>query len=909
MKTNEVKKTAEETSEFKYLKQLNGLTEDAVFVKLLQDLRNVKSQLDTVSKDLKEKERAKQEQRREEERRAALVKQQQEAEQQRRLLEEQQRLAAEEAEKLAKAEAKAKKAKEKAGEKPPAETPAAPAQNAQTAAAENAPAAPQPPVPEKAAEKTAEKAAEKPAEKPPVAAAAPVAPERPPLPATGRIVSTQYISGRNQPPATRSRQFDPNQSFRHGAQGTQAPRAPGAPGARPPFAPGQRPPLRGNRPAEMQVNIPTGQTRTGEQKKRSGEQNKSEDKKGMNMRTLIRKGFVEADDLYGEERMGSRKLKNKKVKDEYKFVPIKIEHAVITNKDLTVKILSEKIGKPATEIIKQLMVLGIMATVNSIVDFSAMELVANELGITLELKLDKTKEELLEDIHSAEAADTAGMVKRPPIVAVMGHVDHGKTSLLDAIRKTDVAEGEAGGITQHIGAYTIMAAGEPITFIDTPGHEAFTAMRARGAQVTDIAIIVVAADDGVMPQSIEAINHVKAAGVPIIVAINKIDKPQADAERIKQQLTNHGLLTEEWGGDIIMVPVSAKTGKNLDKLLESILLVAEVREFRADPGRKATGTIVEAQLDKGKGPVATVIVQNGTLRVGDSVAAGLAIGKIRAMFDNNGKSVKEAKPSYAVSVLGFDAVPEAGDILHVVDDLAFSKQLTSERRDKLKSEQIKFANKITLEDVLAKTNESHKTLNLIIKADVQGSVEALKYSLTKLANDEVKITIVHGGAGAVNKSDIMLAQASKAVIIGFNVKVDTDTKRYAEGEGVDVRQYSIIYEAIDDIEAMTKGMLAPVYREMPLGKAEVRNIFKVTGAGVIAGSYILDGKVARGCKARVKRGEETVFEGTVTGLKRFKDDAKEVAAGFECGISMDGFSAFVLGDIIEAYLIEQVKPV
>ena len=875
METNEVKN---EATEFKYVKQLSGLPADAVFCKLLDDMRAAKAQLDAIFSAIRERERALAEKRREEEQRRLAEQRRKEAEEQQRLLEEQRRIETEERAKLD-------------------------AENAANAQHTVVPAEPEP-EPEKVPEikeKQPEKAQDtKPAAEQPAAAAAPAV--APPPPQTGRIVSTQYVSGRDRGP-TRSRQFDPNQSFRPRPE-TGTGRPMGLAGRPPrPGAPSR--PL--SRAAELPVNIPSGNQRTFDQKKR-GEAGKADDnKKGMNMRTLIRKGFVEADDLFGEERMGSRKLKNKKLKDEYRFVPIKIEHAVITNKNLTVKILSEKIGKTATEIIKQLMVLGIMTNINSVVDFPTMELVANELGVSLELRLEKTKEEQLSDKQAARGKGTEGLIKRPPIVTVMGHVDHGKTSLLDAIRKTDVALGEAGGITQHIGAYTITAAGEAITFIDTPGHEAFTAMRARGASVTDVAIIVVAADDGVMPQTIEAISHVKAANVPILVAINKIDKPAANPEGIKRQLTDHGVLTEEWGGDTIMVPVSAKTGQGLDKLLESVLLVAEVRELKADPGRKAVGTIVEAQLDKGKGPVATVIVQNGTLRVGDSIVAGLASGKIRAMLDNYGRSVKEAGPSYAVSILGFDEVPNAGDIMHVVDDAMFSRALSSERRNKLKADQIKETNKITLDDMLAKTNETFKTLNLIIKADVQGSVEALKYSLSKLANDEVRINVIHGGAGAVNRSDIMLAQASKAIVIGFNVKMDADTKHFAEGENVDVRLYKIIYEAIDDIEALSKGMLTPVYKEQALGKAQVRNIFKVSNAGVVAGSYITDGKVARGCKIRVHRGDEVVYEGVMSGLKRFKDDAKEVAAGFECGISADGFNGWLENDVIEAFLVEQVK--
>lgn len=630
----------------------------------------------------------------------------------------------------------------------------------------------------------------------------------------------------------------------------------------------------------------------------------NDDKKSMNKRTLIRKGFIQ-DDL-DDERMGTRKLKNRKIKEQIVFAPIKIEKAIITTENLTVKILSEKIGKTAQEIIKQLMVLGIMTTINSVVDFPTMELVASELGVSLELRLEQTKEEQLEAFHD-EIDDDLQLTKRPPIITVMGHVDHGKTSLLDAIKKTSVVAGEAGGITQHIGAYSIMAKNEKITFLDTPGHEAFSEMRARGANVTDIVVLVVAADDGIMPQTIEAINHAKAANVPIIVAINKIDKPAANPEKIKQTLTEYGLVTEEWGGDTIMVPISAKTGDGIDKLLENILLLAEMNNYKANPERKAKGTIIEAKLDKGKGPVATIIVQNGTLHIGDTAVSGMTYGRIRAMVDDKGRNVKEAGPSMAVSVLGFTDVPSAGETIFIVTDEKMAKQVATERNNKLRNEQMVQGPKVTLDDVFNKISENLvKEYNIIIKADVQGSVEALKSSLIKLSNSEVKVNVVFGGVGAINKSDLMLAGASKAIVIGFNVRPDSESKIMAENTGVDIRLFRIIYEALDNVEASMKGMIAPKYKEDILGRAQVRSVFKVSNVGVIAGSYVTSGKITRNSKVRVYRENAIVYEGNIDNLKRFKDDAKEVATGYECGISVDGFSDFKENDEIEAYILQQI---
>ena len=608
----------------------------------------------------------------------------------------------------------------------------------------------------------------------------------------------------------------------------------------------------------------------------------------------------------GEERMGTRKLKNKKVKQQPVFAqPQKIEKAVITTENLTVKILSEKIGKTAQEIIKQLMILGIMTNINSVVDFPTMELVANELGVQLELKLDKTKEEQL-TAQFDEADKEEDLVKRPPIITVMGHVDHGKTSLLDAIRKTSVASGEAGGITQHIGAYSVMCKGEKITFLDTPGHEAFTEMRARGAMVTDIAVLIVAADDGVMPQTVEAINHAKAAKVPIVVAINKIDKPGANIDRVKQKLMEYDLVPEEWGGDVMMVPVSAKTGEGIDKLLETILFLAEYNNYRANPKRSASGSVIESRLDKGKGPVANVIVQNGTLHVGDYVVSGYTSGRVRAMTDDKGRNIKEAGPSSPISLLGFADVPNAGDPLYVVSDEKTAKQIIDERTTKLKNEQANQGQKVSLDDVWNKISEGKiKELNLIIKADVQGSVEALKGSLEKLSNEEVKVVVVHGGVGAINKSDLMLAGVSNAIIIGFNVRPDSESKAMAENMGIDIRLYNVIYDAVDDVNAAMKGLIAPKFEEKIMGRAQVRNVFKLSSVGEVAGSYVISGKIVRNGKVRIYRDDVVIFDGNINNLKRFKDDVKEVAQGYECGISVENFSGFKENDEIEAYVVEE----
>lgn len=607
---------------------------------------------------------------------------------------------------------------------------------------------------------------------------------------------------------------------------------------------------------------------------------------------------------YDEDKVVRRARTKKQDGQAAKASAPKITHAVVTTEEVAIKVLSEKIGVPVTEIIKQLFKEGVMKTINDTVDFDYAEYIAGLYDVTLELKAEKTAEEIIYDANADDGLENN--VKRPPIVTVMGHVDHGKTSLLDAIRNTNVTGGEAGGITQHIGAYTVTVNGETITFIDTPGHAAFTAMRARGAKITDVAIIVVAADDGVMPQTIEAINHAKAAGVSIVVAINKMDKPHIDPDRVKQQLAEYDLVPEEWGGDTIMVPVSAKTGMGLDKLLESLLLVTEIKELKANPDKRATGTVIEAQLDKGRGPVATILVSNGTLKVGDSLIAGSATGKIRAMFDDKGKKVKSAGPSMPVEVLGFSEVPQAGDYMYVADE-KLVKKAAEERKNKIKLDNERQSQTFSLGDLFGRISEGQlKTLNIIIKTDVQGSLEALKGSLEKISNDEVKVHAIHGGVGGINETDIMLAKASQAIVIGFNVRADSNAKQLAEREGVDVRLYNVIYDAVDDVTAAMMGMLAPKYRENVLGSAEVREVFKITGVGSVAGCYVTNGKIARSGKVRIYRNNVSIYDGQILALKRFKDDVKEVAQGYECGISVENYNDIKVGDVFEVYQMEEI---
>ena len=609
---------------------------------------------------------------------------------------------------------------------------------------------------------------------------------------------------------------------------------------------------------------------------------------------------------FDENKTGYRKLRPaKKQKSQQESQTVKIEKAVITSEVVPLKVLSEKLGVSAIEITKKLFKEGIMKTINDSIDYDTAAYIAADLGIELELRLEKTAEDILSEGFVEDDAEE-NMVKRPPVVTVMGHVDHGKTSLLDRIRKTNVTAGEAGGITQHIGAYQVSVGGKPITFLDTPGHAAFTAMRARGAQATDIAVLVVAADDGIMPQTVEAINHAKAAGVSIIVAINKIDKPEANVDKVKTQLTENGLVPEEWGGDVMVCPVSAKSGQGMDELLEAILLLADVKELKANPDRKAKGVVIEAKLDHSKGPVANVLVQNGTLKVGDPIVIGMVVGKVRAMIDDKGRRITSAGPRVPVSIMGLDDVPAAGDTLYAVSQ-ELTKQVAEERKNKLKNDAVT-AQKVTLDDVFNRIAEGEmKTLNIIVKADVQGSVEAVKSSLVKLSNEEVKVNVIHAAAGAISETDIMLAESSGAVIIGFNVRPDSNAKNSAEKSGVDIKLYRVIYEAIEDVEKALKGMLAPKYKEVYMGKAEVRETFKITGVGMVAGCYVTEGKIVRNGKLRIYRDDIMICEGNVLQLKRFKDDVKEVNQGFECGISIEKFNDVKIGDFIESYVIEEVK--
>lgn len=598
------------------------------------------------------------------------------------------------------------------------------------------------------------------------------------------------------------------------------------------------------------------------------------------------------------------KRKDGRMVRENRIPPRAVLTSITIPESLTVKELAESLKKTSTEVIKRLMAMGMMATVNQDIDFDTATLVAGEFGVTTEKALVVNEEDILFD-DSQE--DEGELVPRPPVVVVMGHVDHGKTSLLDAIREANVIDTEAGGITQHIGAYTVKINNRNITFLDTPGHEAFTAMRARGAQVTDIAILVVAADDGVMPQTIEAINHAKAANVSIIVAINKIDKPGANADKVKQELTEHGLVIEEWGGDIIAVPVSAKLRQNIDQLLEMVLLTADIKELKANPNKQAKGTIIEAKLDKNRGPLTTLLVQRGTLNVGDSIVTGTTVGRIRAMFDDKGISIKAAGPSTPVEILGLPEVPEAGEIFYAITDERIARQLAEKRKFKQREQTLKSSARVSLDDLFNQIKEGKvKELNIIVKADVQGSVEAVKQSLEKLSNDEVRVNIIHGGVGAITEQDVTLALVSNAIIIGFNVRPGANVSDAAKDANVDLRLYRVIYNAIEDVQAAMNGMLEPTFKEVVLGHAEIRQIFKVSGIGTIAGCYVTDGKIARNSDVRVVRDGIVVHEGKLGSLKRFKDDAKEVQQGFECGLSIERFNDIKESDVVEAYIIEEV---
>ena len=573
--------------------------------------------------------------------------------------------------------------------------------------------------------------------------------------------------------------------------------------------------------------------------------------------------------------------------------------------EISVGELASRMKKTASEVIKQLMKLGVFASVSEIIDYDTAALVAMELGCKVEKEVIVTVEERLIDDHEDKPED---LVPRAPVVVVMGHVDHGKTSLLDYIRHANVASGEAGGITQHIGAYTVEINGSPITFLDTPGHEAFTSMRARGAMVTDVAILVVAADDGIMPQTIESINHAKAAGIPVVVAINKMDTVGANPERIKQQLTEYDLVSEEWGGDTIIVPISAKTGMGIDELLENLVVLAEVQELKANPNRAAKGTVIEARLDKGRGPIMTVLVQNGTLKLGDIIIAGTAVGRVRTMINDKGQRVTTAGPSTPVEISGLSEVPSAGDIFNAVADERMARELAEERRISQNTNAMPGAKKVSLEDLFSQIQAGEmKTLNLIVKADVQGSAEAVKTSLEKISNDEVRVKVIHSAVGAINESDVMLAATSGAIIVGFNVRPDNAARDSAVRSNVDIRMYRVIYDCINEIEAAMKGMLAPKFKEVVIGHAEVRETYKVSKVGTVCGCYCTDGKIQRGCDVRVLRDNIVIHEGSLASLRRFKDDVKEVASGYECGMQVEKFNDIKVGDIIECFVMEQIK--
>lgn len=645
-------------------------------------------------------------------------------------------------------------------------------------------------------------------------------------------------------------------------------------------------------------------TRVAPPKKKSHDK---DEKKALNKKSLLMRGYVSDEGSMDED--GVVRVHSKKYKEEAtqtQKVVQKIDHAVITTDNLTVKILAETIGKSVPELMSKFLLLGMMVNINSNIDFESAELVAGEFGITLEKKVEKSFEEKLADTYKEIEDKEEDLVKRPAVVCVMGHVDHGKTSLLDQIRKTNVVAGEAGGITQSIGAYTIDLNGEKITFIDTPGHEAFTAMRERGAKLTDIAILIVAADDGVMPQTVESIKQIKNAKVPMIVAISKIDKPGANIDNVKTQLAQYDVLPEEWGGDAIIVPIDAKHGTNVDKLLEMVLFVAEYQNLKANPNRKASGSIIEAKLDRGLGAVATVLVQNGTLKVGDYVVVGTCTGKIRAMMNDKNERIKSAGPSIAVQIMGLSGVPNAGDELYVVDE-KMSRQVALERQNQAKVDMIKSAD-LSIENMMNKIADSNfKDYNVIVRADVQGSVEALKQALIAIQNEEVKVRFVSGLVGAVTENDISLAQASNALVVAFNTKIDFKAKVLADKYKVEIKSSKIIYEVIDYIREKINKMLTPKYKEVITGHAEIRATFKASKVGLIAGTYVLDGKIARGNKVRVFRGEKKIYEGEIASLQREKNEAKDVDAGFECGATFAGFTDFAVGDTFETYVLERIN--
>lgn len=636
--------------------------------------------------------------------------------------------------------------------------------------------------------------------------------------------------------------------------------------------------------------------------KMAGERGRDRDRKGGKEK-IVNKSKQRQQQVASAKRRQEERDKMQKLQLE---IAKKQQLKVSIPDEINVGELASRMKKTAGEVIKQLIKLGVFASVSDVIDYDTAALVAMELGCKVEKEVVVTVEERLIDDHE-DAEDE--LVSRAPVVVVMGHVDHGKTSLLDYIRHANVASGEAGGITQHIGAYTVEINGSPITFLDTPGHEAFTSMRARGAMVTDIAILVVAADDGIMPQTIESINHAKAAGIPLVVAINKMDTVGANPERIKQQLTEYDIVPEEWGGDTIVCPISAKTGMGIDNLLENLVILAEVQELKANPNRAAKGAVIEARLDKGRGPIMTVLVQNGTLKLGDIIIAGTAVGRVRTMINDKGMRITEAGPSVPVEISGMSEVPSAGDTFNAVADERMARELVEERKIQQKNAAFGANKKVSLEDLFSQIQAGEmKTLNIIVKADVQGSAEAVKASLEKITNDEVRVKVIHSGVGAINESDVMLAATSGAIIVGFNVRPDNAARDNAARSNVDMRMYRVIYDCINEIEAAMKGMLAPKFKEVVIGHAEVRETYKVSKVGTVTGCYVTDGKIQRGCSVRVLRDNVVVHEGELASLRRFKDDVKEVASGYECGMQVEKFNDIKVGDVIECFVMEQVNP-
>ena len=636
--------------------------------------------------------------------------------------------------------------------------------------------------------------------------------------------------------------------------------------------------------------------------KMAGERGRDRDRKGGKEK-IVNKSKQRQQQAASAKRRQEERDKMQKLQLE---IAKKQQLKVSIPDEINVGELASRMKKTAGEVIKQLIKLGVFASVSDVIDYDTAALVAMELGCKVEKEVVVTVEERLIDDHEDTEDE---LVSRAPVVVVMGHVDHGKTSLLDYIRHANVASGEAGGITQHIGAYTVEINGSPITFLDTPGHEAFTSMRARGAMVTDIAILVVAADDGIMPQTIESINHAKAAGIPLVVAINKMDTVGANPERIKQQLTEYDIVPEEWGGDTIVCPISAKTGMGIDNLLENLVILAEVQELKANPNRAAKGAVIEARLDKGRGPIMTVLVQNGTLKLGDIIIAGTAVGRVRTMINDKGMRITEAGPSVPVEISGMSEVPSAGDTFNAVADERMARELVEERKIQQKNAAFGTNKKVSLEDLFSQIQAGEmKTLNIIVKADVQGSAEAVKASLEKITNEEVRVKVIHSGVGAINESDVMLAATSGAIIVGFNVRPDNAARDNAARSNVDMRMYRVIYDCINEIEAAMKGMLAPKFKEVVIGHAEVRETYKVSKVGTVTGCYVTDGKIQRGCSVRVLRDNVVVHEGELASLRRFKDDVKEVANGYECGMQVEKFNDIKVGDVIECFVMEQVNP-